>query len=55
LLARCGFAKTAELIDPEEGPIWRWEHHHEETPDNAHDWGGGSAQTTLLCAPQMAF
>ena len=25
VLARCGFAKVAELIDPGEGPVWRWE------------------------------
>jgi RimJ/RimL family protein N-acetyltransferase len=24
-LARYGFAKVAELIDPDEGPVWRWE------------------------------
>ena len=25
VLTRCGFAKVAELIDPDEGPVWRWE------------------------------
>ncbi|HEX4865736.1 MAG TPA: GNAT family N-acetyltransferase [Acidimicrobiales bacterium] len=25
VLTRCGFCRTAELIDPDEGPIWRWE------------------------------
>jgi [ribosomal protein S5]-alanine N-acetyltransferase len=25
VLERCGFTKTAELIDPDEGPVWRWE------------------------------
>lgn len=25
VLARCGFARVAELIDPDEGPVWRWE------------------------------
>jgi RimJ/RimL family protein N-acetyltransferase len=25
VLARCGFAPVAELIDPDEGPVWRWE------------------------------
>jgi len=25
VLERCGFARTAELIDPHEGPVWRWE------------------------------
>jgi RimJ/RimL family protein N-acetyltransferase len=25
VLARCGFARVAELIGPDEGPVWRWE------------------------------
>jgi [ribosomal protein S5]-alanine N-acetyltransferase len=25
VLARCGFTRIAELIDPDEGRIWRWE------------------------------
>ena len=25
VLKRLGFTKTGELVDPEEGPIWRWE------------------------------
>lgn len=25
VLARCGFAKVAEVVDPNDGPIWRWE------------------------------
>jgi len=25
VLQRCGFTRTAELIDPDEGPVWRWE------------------------------
>lgn len=25
VLRRLGFAKTRELVDPEDGPIWRWE------------------------------
>jgi [ribosomal protein S5]-alanine N-acetyltransferase len=25
VLARCGFRRVAELVDPEEGPLWRWE------------------------------
>jgi RimJ/RimL family protein N-acetyltransferase len=37
VLARCGFAKVAELIDPDEGPVWRWEYHLEHTPANAHE------------------
>jgi RimJ/RimL family protein N-acetyltransferase len=25
VLGRCGFTRTAELIDPDVGPVWRWE------------------------------
>jgi RimJ/RimL family protein N-acetyltransferase len=25
VLHRCGFARTAQVEDPEEGPLWRWE------------------------------
>jgi ribosomal-protein-alanine N-acetyltransferase len=25
VLERCGFVRTAELVDPDEGPVWRWE------------------------------
>ncbi|MBV9007464.1 MAG: GNAT family N-acetyltransferase [Solirubrobacterales bacterium] len=25
VLERCGFTRTAELMDPDEGPVWRWE------------------------------
>jgi [ribosomal protein S5]-alanine N-acetyltransferase len=25
VLRRCGFTRTAQLTDPEEGPVWRWE------------------------------
>jgi RimJ/RimL family protein N-acetyltransferase len=25
VLAKCGFVKTAEVDDPEDGPVWRWE------------------------------
>jgi N-acetylglutamate synthase-like GNAT family acetyltransferase len=23
-LARCGFRKADDVIDPEDGPVWRW-------------------------------
>lgn len=26
VLARCGFVKAAEILDPDDGAIWRWEH-----------------------------
>ena len=25
VLAKCGFAHRGEVIDPEDGPVWRWE------------------------------
>ena len=25
VLKRCGFSKVAELLDPVDGPVWRWE------------------------------
>lgn len=25
VLAKCGLLRVAELVDPEDGPIWRWE------------------------------
>ncbi len=25
VLRKCGFKKTAELVDPDDGPVWRWE------------------------------
>jgi [ribosomal protein S5]-alanine N-acetyltransferase len=28
VLSKCGFQKTGEVIDPEDGLVWRWERHH---------------------------
>ena len=25
VLAKCGFERTAEIVDPDDGPVWRWE------------------------------
>jgi [ribosomal protein S5]-alanine N-acetyltransferase len=25
VLTKCGFSKVAEVVDPEDGPVWRWE------------------------------
>ena len=25
VLQRCGMTKVGELVDPDDGPIWRWE------------------------------
>jgi [ribosomal protein S5]-alanine N-acetyltransferase len=27
VLAKCGFRRVGEVIDPEDGPVWRWEKH----------------------------
>ena len=43
VLKRCGFRKVAELVDPEDGPVWRWElafseeHPSTDAPGNLHD------------------
>lgn len=26
VLASCGFVKVGDVVDPEDGPVWRWEH-----------------------------
>lgn len=26
VLTKCGFRKTGDVIDPEDGPVWRWEY-----------------------------
>jgi RimJ/RimL family protein N-acetyltransferase len=25
VLAKCGFTRLGEVVDPEDGPVWRWE------------------------------
>ena len=25
VLTKCGFARTGEVVDPDDGPVWRWE------------------------------
>ena len=25
VLTKCGFEKVGEVVDPEDGPVWRWE------------------------------
>jgi [ribosomal protein S5]-alanine N-acetyltransferase len=34
VLRKCGFVHTGEVLDPEDGPVWRWERnaHHIGTP-----------------------
>ena len=30
VLTKCGFHHVGQVIDPEDGPVWRWERHHEQ-------------------------
>ncbi|HET8713679.1 MAG TPA: GNAT family N-acetyltransferase [Gemmatimonadales bacterium] len=34
VLRKCGFVHTGEVVDPDDGPVWRWERnaHHIGTP-----------------------
>ena len=34
VLRKCGFVHIGEVVDPEDGPVWRWERSaaHIETP-----------------------
>ncbi len=29
VLTKCGFQYVGEVVDPEDGPVWRWEKHRE--------------------------
>jgi ribosomal-protein-alanine N-acetyltransferase len=29
VLAKCGFSRAGEVVDPEDGPVWRWEKRNE--------------------------
>jgi len=42
VLAKCGFRRVGEIIDPEDGLVWRWEKDFEEPakPGAAADGGG---------------
>ena len=31
VLTKCGFERTGEIVDPEDGPVWRWERCREST------------------------
>ncbi|MFN0125381.1 MAG: GNAT family N-acetyltransferase [Verrucomicrobiales bacterium] len=35
VLAKCGFLHIGEVIDPEDGLVWRWEKHNEPGADQA--------------------
>ncbi len=41
VLAACGFARTGEVVDPEDGLVWRWEFSGHAAPPAAD---GGAAQ-----------
>jgi [ribosomal protein S5]-alanine N-acetyltransferase len=32
VLTKCGFQHIGQVIDPEDGPVWRWERHREQPP-----------------------
>ncbi len=38
VLLKCGFRHTDNVIDPEDGPVWRWE--HDPTASNGRSVGG---------------
>ena len=31
VLAKCGFERTGDVEDPEDGPVWRWERPRQST------------------------
>ena len=33
VLTKCGFRHIGQVIDPEDGPVWRWERHRDQ-PEN---------------------
>jgi ribosomal-protein-alanine N-acetyltransferase len=35
VLAKCGFAFVGEVVDPEDGPVWRWEKRREAAKGSA--------------------
>jgi [ribosomal protein S5]-alanine N-acetyltransferase len=35
VLIKCGFRHIGEVIDPEDGMVWRWEKHHEADEPHA--------------------
>ena len=39
VLTKCGFRHIGEVIDPEDGLVWRWEKHREEAAEAAPDRG----------------
>jgi RimJ/RimL family protein N-acetyltransferase len=34
VLTKCGFRRVGEVIDPEDGLVWRWEKHHEKPAED---------------------
>jgi RimJ/RimL family protein N-acetyltransferase len=33
VLTKCGYQHVGQVIDPEDGPVWRWERHREQPPE----------------------
>ena len=42
VLTKCGFRLIGEVIDPEDGLVWRWEKHREEAAEQAAAADGGA-------------
>src|SRR5262245_36473709 len=42
VLAKCGFRRVGEVIDPEDGLVWRWEKHRNEAAERAAAAAGGA-------------
>ena len=42
VLVKCGFRRIGEVIDPEDGLVWRWEKHRKEAAEQAAAADGGA-------------
>jgi RimJ/RimL family protein N-acetyltransferase len=42
VLVKCGFRQIGEVIDPEDGLVWRWEKHRREAAEHAAVASGGA-------------
>src|SRR5207247_9533583 len=42
VLVKCGFRRIGEVIDPEDGLVWRWERHRKEAAEQAAAADGGA-------------
>ncbi|MBI5850627.1 MAG: GNAT family N-acetyltransferase [Planctomycetes bacterium] len=42
VLVKCGFRRIGEVIDPEDGLVWRWEKHRKEAAEQVAAADGGA-------------